>query len=160
MSSGWKTFRADGSLPRSEQLRKLGLLIVDDERDIVDSLTEVFGEAFDIHHSTSATEALELFKEHTPKLVISDQRMPNMTGLELVRRIKDIQPSTICILVTGYSDINVVVEALNEGLLWKYVAKPWDHDALRALVMEGARLYLEEAGLDERGFGIRSFLGA
>lgn len=160
MSSGWKTFRAQGTVPRAEQLRKLGLLIVDDERGIVDSLTEVFGATFDIHHSTSAAEALELFKEHTPKLVISDQRMPEMTGLELVRRIKEIQPSTVCILVTGYSDINVVVEALNEGLLWKYVAKPWDHEELRKLVMEGARRYLDDAGLDARGFGLQAFLGA
>jgi len=160
MNAGWKAFRAQGTVPQAEQIRKLGLLIVDDERGIVDSLREVFGSTFDIQHSTSAPEALELFKEHAPKLVISDQRMPGMTGLELMRNIMEIQPSTVCILVTGYSDINVVVDALNEGLLWKYVAKPWDHEKLRSLVMEGARKYVKEAGLDERSYGMQGFFGA
>ena len=160
MSTGWKAFRAEGKIPQTEQIRKLGLLIVDDERGVVDSLREVFGSSFDIHHSTSATEALELFKSHTPKLVISDQRMPGMTGLELLRRIKDIQPDTLCILVTGYSDINVVVDALNEGLLWKYVAKPWDHDKLRDLVLDAARKYIKDNGLEEKSFGMHGFFGA
>lgn len=160
MSNGWKTFREQGKVPQADELRKLGLLIVDDERGIVDSLREVFGGTFDIQHSTSSAQALELFKQHTPKLVLSDQRMPDMTGLELIRRLKDIQPDTVCILVTGYSDINVVVDALNEGLLWKYVAKPWDHDKLRGLVLEGARKYVKEAGLDARSYGMHGFFGA
>ncbi len=160
MSAGWREFRAKGQVPKADQVRKLGLLIVDDERGIVDSLREVFGSTFDIQHSTSVEEALELFKTHTPRLVITDQRMPGMTGIELLRRVKDIQPSTVCILVTGYSDINVVVDALNEGLVWKYVAKPWDHDKLRDMVLEGARKYLKEAGEDERSYGMHGFFGA
>ncbi|MBW2732121.1 MAG: response regulator [Deltaproteobacteria bacterium] len=160
MSTGWNAYRTKGTIPQADKIRKLGLLIVDDEQGIVESLREVFGGTFEIQHSTSATEALELFKEHTPKLVISDQRMPGMTGLELLRRVKEIQPSTISILVTGYSDINIVVEALNEGLLWKYVAKPWDHDKLRELVLQGARKYIKDAGLDEKAYGMQGFFGA
>jgi DNA-binding NtrC family response regulator len=145
----WKDYKATGKLSDDERVRKLGLLIVDDEREIVDTLREVFANHFDIFHATSAKEALELFRANGPKLVITDQRMPEMTGLELLRQIKEIDPSTVRILVTGYSDIHTVVQALNEGLVWQYVAKPWDHEALRALVIKGARQHLRDAGLDD-----------
>jgi response regulator RpfG family c-di-GMP phosphodiesterase len=92
--------------------------------------------------------------------VVTDQRMPEMSGLELLRHIKEIDPSTVRILVTGYSDINVVIQALNEGLVWRYVTKPWDHGELRALVMAGARAYLKEHGLDAQAFRFDGLLGA
>lgn len=160
MVSSWKEFRKQGKLPEDEQIRKLGLLVVDDESEIVESLKEVFSSHFEIYHSTSAEKALEMFKEHAPKIVLSDQRMPEMTGIELLRKIKEINPSTRRILITGYSDINVVIDALNDGLLWKYVAKPWDHDELRKLVLKGARQYLQDEGLDEQEYGFNpGFMG-
>ena len=161
MVASWQQFRKDGKLQtEDDKIRKLGLLVVDDESEIVQSLREVFAQHFEIYHSTSAEQALELFREHTPKIVLSDQRMPEMTGIELLRKIKEIHPSTRRILITGYSDINVVVDALNEGLLWKYVAKPWNHDELRKLVLLGAREYLREEGLDERAYGFTTgFIG-
>jgi response regulator RpfG family c-di-GMP phosphodiesterase len=160
MATGWKEFRREGKLPADEQLRKLGLLVVDDESEIVEALRDVFREHFEIHRATSAQEALALFKEHGPKVVVTDQRMPEMSGLELLRHIKEIDPSTVRILVTGYSDINVVIQALNEGLVWRYVTKPWDHGELRALVMAGARAYLKEHGLDAQAFRFDGLLGA
>jgi len=160
MGEGWKEFRRDGRLPADDELRRLGLLVVDDESAIVETLGDVFREHFDIVQATTARAALELFKEHGPKLVITDQRMPEMSGLELLRRIKEIDPSTVRILVTGYSDITVVIEALNEGLVWRYVTKPWDHAELRALVLGGARAYLKAHGLDARAFRLDGFLGA
>jgi DNA-binding NtrC family response regulator len=147
----WKEFEKQGAGSREaqeEQIRKLGLLVVDDEKEIVETLREVFAKHFDIHHATSAKAALEAFRTHGPKIVITDQRMPEMTGLELLRQIKDIDPSTVRILITGYSDLQTVVQALNEGLVWQYVAKPWNLEELRALVLRGARRYLQEAGVD------------
>ena len=159
MVAGWNEFRKQGKLPEDEKIRKLGLLVVDDESEIVESLSEVFSSFFEIYHSTSAAQALEMFKEHAPKIVLSDQRMPEMTGIELMRKIKEINPSTRRVLITGYSDINVVVDALNDGLLWKYVAKPWNHEELRKLVLTGARQYLREEGLDEEEYGFnRGFI--
>lgn len=149
MSTSWKDFEkkaSGGGASQEERIRTLGLLVVDDEQEIVDALREVFAKHFDIHHATSAAAALEAFKAHGPKIVITDQRMPELTGLDLLRRIKEIDPSTVRILITGYSDIHTVVQALNEGLVWQYVAKPWNHDELRALVLRGARRYLEESG--------------
>lgn len=161
MVSSWNEFKkSGGKLPEDDKIHKLGLLVVDDESEIVESLREVFSRHFEIYHSTSASEALELFKKHAPKIILSDQRMPEMSGIELMRAIKEINPSTRRILITGYSDINIVVDALNEGLLWKYVAKPWNHEELRQLVLTGARQYLREEGLDEEEYGFRSgFIG-
>lgn len=153
MGSNWKEYRKSGVLPKGDQMRRLGLLVVDDETEIVESLKEVFREHFDIYHSTSPKDALEIFKRQMPKMVLSDQRMPEMTGIELLRQIKEINPSTVRILITGYSDIKVVIAALNEGLVWKYIAKPWDHNELRDTLLEGARKYLRQEGLDEKDFG-------
>ncbi|MCU0660942.1 MAG: response regulator [Myxococcota bacterium] len=160
MSGGWKEFRKTGKVTEEENIKKLGLLIVDDEAEIVESLRETFSRHFDIYHATSAPDALAKFKEHSPRLVISDQRMPEMTGIELLEKIKNIDPSTVRILLTGYSDINVVIDALNKDLLWKYVAKPWDYEKLKALLLDAARRCIKEDGAraEEYGFG-PGFLG-
>lgn len=160
MSSGWREFRKTGTLAEEENIKKLGLLVVDDETEIVESLRETFSRHFDIHHATSAADALDKFKRHQPRLIISDQRMPEMTGIELLSRIKNINPSTVRILLTGYSDINVVIEALNTDLLWKYVAKPWDYDKLKAMLLEAARRCIKEDGANAEEYGFNAaFLG-
>jgi serine/threonine-protein kinase len=156
MSSAWREFRATGNTRTADKLRRLGLLIVDDESAIVDSLGEVFADTFEIHKACSSAEAIELFRKHQPRLVVSDQRMPGMTGIELVRKVHEIHPDTVCILVTGYADINVVIAALNEGIVWKYLTKPWDHDLLRQLLLDAGREYLKRADEDERSY---SFMG-
>lgn len=156
MSSAWREFQKTGTAHSQERLRKLGLLIVDDEQAIVESLGDVFADTFDIHKSASPAAALELFRHHQPRIVVSDQRMPGMTGIDLLRQIKDIHPDTVAILITGYADIHVVVTALNEGLVWRYVTKPWDHDLLRQLVLDAGREYLRRVGEEERSY---SFMG-
>lgn len=156
MSSAWREFRKTGTDQTADRLRKLGLLIVDDEQSIVQSLGSVFSDTFDIHKASLPAEALEIFRRHQPRIVVSDQRMPGMTGIEMLRLIKEINPDTMCILVTGYADINVVVTALNEGLVWKYVTKPWDHAQLRQVVIDAGREYLSRAGNEAPSF---SFLG-
>lgn len=160
MNGGWREFKKTGKLKETDQIKRLGLLVVDDEAGIVESLRETFSRHFDIYHSTSAPDALEAFKEHTPRLVVSDQRMPEMSGIELLRRIKDIDPSTVRVLLTGYSDINVVIEALNEGLIWRYVAKPWDHEELKGLLLQAARRCIREDGVSAEEYGFnRGFFG-
>jgi YesN/AraC family two-component response regulator len=160
MSTTWKTYRETGKIAADEDLRKLGLLVVDDESSIVESLKEVFHSVFDIYGASSAQQGLELFKTHGPKIVLSDQRMPEMSGLDLFTRIKEIDPDTVRILITGYSDINVVIKALNDGLVAKYLTKPWSHDELRKTVVQAARQYVREHGMTEQEAVFRGFLGA
>lgn len=151
---GWKNFKKTGQVQADSKLTSLGLLIVDDERSIVSTLEESFRGLFRIHTATSGQDALKLFKEHDIHLIVSDQRMPEMTGIELFAKVKEINPTTIRILLTGYADINAVIRGVNEGLIWKYVTKPWNAEDLKALVREGARKYYKDAGLDVPSFRI------
>ncbi|MCA9657488.1 MAG: response regulator [Myxococcales bacterium] len=151
---GWKSFKKTGQVQADSKLASLGLLIVDDEKSIVTTLEESFRGLFRIYTATSGPDALKLFKENDIHLIVSDQRMPEMTGIELFSHIKEINPTTIRILLTGYADINAVIRGVNEGLLWKYVTKPWNAEDLKALVREGARKYYKDAGLDVPSFRI------
>ncbi|HZF55099.1 MAG TPA: response regulator [Polyangiaceae bacterium] len=154
---GWKDFRQSGKLSGRDKVATLGLLIVDDERDIVDSLTESFRGVMTVYPAYSAEEALRLFRDKEIHVVLSDQRMPDMTGVELFAKVKAINPMPIRILLTGYSDINVVIKGLNEGLMWKYVTKPWDPDDLKNIVIQGAKQYLKDSGQDEQQYRLMGF---
>ena len=146
---GWKDYRQTGKVQGPGKLATLGLLIVDDERDIVDSLAESFRGVMTVYTAYSPDEALKIFREKDINVVLSDQRMPDMTGVELFAKIKAINPMPVRILLTGYSDINVVIRGLNDGLMWKYVTKPWDPEELKNIVMAGARQYLKDSGHEE-----------
>ena len=128
---GWKEYKQTGKVQGGNKIATLGLLIVDDERGIVDSLTESFKGLMVVHPAYSPDEALEIFRDKDIHVVLSDQRMPEMTGVEMFAKMKNINPMPIRILITGYSDINVVIRGLNEGLMWKYVTKPWDPEELK-----------------------------
>ncbi|HLM73290.1 MAG TPA: response regulator [Polyangiaceae bacterium] len=154
---GWKDFRQSGKLSGRDKVATLGLLIVDDERDIVDSLTESFRGVMTVYPAYSADEALRIFREKDIHVVLSDQRMPDMTGVELFGKVKAINPMPIRILLTGYSDINVVIKGLNEGLMWKYVTKPWDPEDLKNIVIQGAKQYLKDSGQDELQYRLMGF---
>lgn len=154
---GWKDFRQSGKLSSRDKVATLGLLIVDDERDIVDSLTESFRGVMTVYPAYSAEEALRIFRDKDIHVVLSDQRMPDMTGVELFGKVKAINPMPIRILLTGYSDINVVIKGLNEGLMWKYVTKPWDPEDLKNIVIQGAKQYLKDSGQDELQYRLMGF---
>lgn len=142
----WRTHRDGDALGREAALRRLGLLIVDDEPNILDSLREVFKRYLTVYTAASAEEALRVMREHAPQIVLSDERMPGKTGLELMATLKELNPDSVRILLTGYSDIHVVVKALNEGLLYKYLTKPWEQAELTATVLAGANDYLRRSG--------------
>src|SRR5687768_3569275 len=154
---GWKDFRQTGKLQGRDKVATLGLLIVDDERDIVDSLAESFRGVMTVYPAYSAEEALRLFREKDIHVVLSDQRMPDMTGVELFAKVKAINPLPIRILLTGYSDINVVIRGLNDGLMWKYVTKPWDPEDLKNIVVQGAKQYLKDSGHEELTYRLMGF---
>jgi YesN/AraC family two-component response regulator len=154
---GWKDFRQTGKLTARDKVATLGLLIVDDERDIVDSLAESFRGVMTVYPAYDAEEALKIFREKDIHVVLSDQRMPDMTGVELFGKIKAINPVPIRILLTGYSDINVVIKGLNEGLMWKYVTKPWDPEDLKNIVIQGGKQYLKDSGNEELTYRLMGF---
>ena len=105
---------------------KHSILCVDDEVDNVDALERLFRRKYTVLKTTSALEALELLKKNKVTVIISDQRMPQLTGVELLAESVKIHPSAIRILLTGYTDIDSVVAAINSGQIYRYVTKPWD----------------------------------
>lgn len=102
------------------------ILCVDDEADNVDALERLFRTKYRVLKATSGADALKLLDKDRVTVIISDQRMPQMTGVEFLAKSLKTHPDAIRILLTGYADIEVVIEAINSGRIYRYVNKPWD----------------------------------
>ncbi|MEH2300105.1 MAG: SpoIIE family protein phosphatase [Nostoc sp.] len=123
-------------------LEKLKLMVVDDEPDNLDLLYRTFRRDYQVYkanHAFGALEILEQFGEMA--VIISDQRMPEMSGTEFFSRTVERFPDTIRILLTGFTDVEDLVDAINSGQVFKYITKPWNPDKLRALVEQAADTY-------------------
>src|SRR5690606_10482956 len=105
---------------------KHNILIVDDEADNVDALERLFRKKYQVLKATSAIEALTQLKSHEVAVIISDQRMPKMTGVQFLSESIKLQPDAIRMLLTGYTDIESAIEAINSGGVYRYITKPWD----------------------------------
>lgn len=117
------------------------LLLVDDEPNILASLSRLFRrEGFKTITATSPAIAFELLAKHRVQVVLSDQRMPEMSGTEFLSRVRQLYPDTIRIVLTGYTDLDSVTGAINRGAIYKFLTKPWDDDLLREQVREAFRL--------------------
>ncbi len=128
-------------LPRTK------LLLVDDEQLVLSTLLRLFRADYDVQTASSGEEALKMIRQQAFHVVISDQRMPGMKGVDLLRQIKEISPQTMRILLTGYSDLTAIVDSVNEGEVFRYITKPWKNEALRytvALAAEAAMNSLDD----------------
>ena len=114
------------------------LLFVDDEERILRSLRMLFAANYRVLVTTSGHEALEILKREKVHALISDQRMPAMAGVDLLRQAREIVPDTMRLLLTGYSDIEAIVGSINDGEVFRYISKPWNADEIRAIVGEAA----------------------
>ena len=116
---------------------KLKILIVDDEPDNLDLLYRTFYREYKVLRAESGPAALEILaREGEVAVIISDQRMPKMSGTEFLRLTAAQYPDVIRIILTGYTDVEDLVEAINAGKVFKYVTKPWDAEELRVLVSQ------------------------
>lgn len=117
------------------------ILIVDDEAANLRLLERLFRREYQVVSATSGGEALELLQQHDVALIISDQRMPGMTGIEFLKRAFDMRRNTVRIILTGYTDVNSLVEAINSGVVYKYVTKPWVNEDLQQTVSRAIEHY-------------------
>ncbi|MDS4031525.1 MAG: sigma-54 dependent transcriptional regulator [Candidatus Contendobacter sp.] len=122
-------------------MKKYNLLVVDDEREILRSLTLTFAEEYEVFTASSGAEALEILKQRKIALVIADQRMPEMTGAELLEKIFQIDPNIVRIILTGYTDIASLIRAINDGHIYQYITKPWERQELRIIVKRALESY-------------------
>ena len=117
------------------------LLLVDDEENIVAALRRLLRtEGWLVLSATSAEQALQLMARHEVDVILTDQRMPGMTGVELLRRTKELYPATIRLVLSGYTELQSITDAINEGAIYKFLAKPWDDEQLRAHLREAFAL--------------------
>jgi len=127
---------------RRESNPKLRLLIVDDEPDNLDLLYRTFRRDFEVIRAKSAIEALKVLDEQGEvAIIISDQRMPEMLGTEFLSHAADRFPDTIRIVLTGYTDVEDLVDAINSGKVFKYITKPWQPQQLQVVVEQAAEIY-------------------
>lgn len=128
-----------------------GILIVDDEIEVLNSLADLLRHDFHVLATSDPREALDaLSTRDTVTIIISDQRMPVMTGADFLALAAEVSPETPRILMTAYSDINGVIKAVNRGKIIQYITKPWDSDALLEtlkLIAERHLMYQENQRL-------------
>jgi len=124
---------------------KASVLFVDDEKRVLRSLKALFKPHYNVHITTDGHEALEIVKNNTVHVIVSDQRMPVMTGVELLRQIKQVSPTTMRLLLTGYADLPAIVDSVNDGEIFRYINKPWDNDEIIKIVKKAAQIGQEEA---------------
>ena len=110
------------------------MLIVDDEEANLRTLDRLFREDYTVFTASSGAEALHLLEQHDVAILITDQRMPVMTGIELLGKTAELRPQMVRILLTGYTDVGSLIEAINCGLVYRYLTKPWNNDDLRVTV--------------------------
>jgi CheY-like chemotaxis protein len=117
--------------------RERTLLLVDDEPSILSSLKRLFRrEGYKLLTAQSGAEALELLACNPVDVIVSDQRMPGMTGVDFLRRTKALHPHTIRMTLSGFTDLQSIIDAVNEGAVYKFLTKPWDDDRLREHVAQ------------------------
>lgn len=125
-----------------ERPPKTKVLVVDDERDNLDLLYRTFRRDFNVLKAESGVRALDLLAvEGEVAVIISDQRMPEMKGTEFLSRTVPQFPDTMRIILTGFTDVEDLVEAINSGQVYRYITKPWDPAELKAVVEQAAETY-------------------
>jgi DNA-binding NtrC family response regulator len=120
---------------------KYKIMIVDDEPANLRLLERLFRQDYTVIVAESGDEALRLLAEHDVALLITDQCMPVMTGLELLNLTAALRPHMVRMILTGYTDVGTLVEAINGGLVYKYLTKPWSNDELRLSVSRALQHY-------------------
>lgn len=124
-----------GQVQRARRARTL--LLVDDEENIVASLRRlVRRDGYTLVTANSGAQALQRLAENEVDVIVSDQRMPGMTGVEFLRRAKELYPETVRMVLSGYTELTSITDAINEGAIYKFLTKPWDDDRLRAHIAE------------------------
>lgn len=134
---------------RSVPLEKLGrdrgsrtVLLVDDEENVLSALARTLrGHDYHVLKAESGPAALELLARHEVGVIICDQRMPDMSGVELFRRIRQMYPHTVRVILSGYADVGIVTDAINVGAVFKFLNKPWDKAQLCDIIEDAFEMY-------------------
>ena len=134
------------------------LLVVDDEADVCDSVHDLLRREFRVLRATSANEGFRLMQEEEVHIIMTDQRMPNVTGVELLAKVKARNPNAIRLLFTGYADLESIISAINQGHVYHFLKKPWQPEELLTAVRTAAVEYDRIISEAEEGNRLRTEL--
>jgi len=126
----------------------INVLYVDDELNNLVSFKAVFRIKYNVFTALSAEEAIKILQEKPINIIITDQRMPQMTGVEFLESILGTFPDPIRILLTGYADMNAVIDAVNKGKIFHYLSKPWNEEELDLTINRAFEVYKQK--MDEK----------
>ena len=121
--------------------KRFPVLYVDDERGNLLVFKHTFDEEFTVLTASSAREALEILAREPVAVLVTDQRMPEMSGVELAERVTESHPDIVRMILTAYSDVNAAVDAINRGQVWRYLAKPWRGDELASMLRAAMEIF-------------------
>jgi response regulator RpfG family c-di-GMP phosphodiesterase len=117
------------------------LLVVDDEQGVSDSVHDLLRREFKVLKARSGAEGMKLLQENEIHIIMTDQRMPQLTGVEFLNKIRLGHPQAVRMLFTGYADIDAIIAAINHGHIYKFLRKPWQPEELEEAVREAAAEY-------------------
>ena len=117
------------------------ILYIDDEEDNLTVFNAAFRRSYEVHLAISGHNGLEIMKEHNIHLVITDQRMPEMTGIEFLEKIIPHYPDCIRMVLTGFSDVEAIIQAINKGRVYRYITKPWDKEEFKITMDRALEAY-------------------
>lgn len=124
--------------------KKITILYVDDEENNLISFKANFRIKYKVHIAISGNEALNIMEKNAIDIIITDQRMPKMTGVEFLEKVLEKYPDPMRILLTGYADMNAVVDAVNKGKIFHYLTKPWDEEELDMTIKRAYEVLIEK----------------
>jgi serine/threonine-protein kinase len=149
LSRGLATIRAQAAsatqAPHDERSR---LLLLDDEERIVSALKAPFRLKYHVFTATDGDSALKLVSDYKPHVIVSDQRMPHMLGVDFLRASRDVSPQSVRILLTGYSDLTAIVGPINDGEVYRFVHKPWSNQELQRTISDAVEIALAMKDVD------------
>ena len=133
-----------------EKGEKINILYVDDEENNLFSFKASFRFKYNIFTALNGPDAMDIIAKNEIHIIITDQRMPGMTGVEFLEKVIDLDPSPMRILLTGYTDMTAVVEAINKGKIYHYLNKPWTELEIDQIISKAFQVYLNKKQILEQ----------
>jgi response regulator RpfG family c-di-GMP phosphodiesterase len=131
------------------------LLVVDDEPDVCDSVHDLLRREFRVLKAHGAEEGFRVMREEEVHIVMTDQRMPQITGVELLQKVKAKNPQAVRMLFTGYADLESIIAAINQGHIYQFLRKPWQPEELLTAVRQAAAEYDRIVSRDDEAEQLR-----
>lgn len=138
-----------------EKQQKLIVLYIDDEINNLNSFKATFRFDYTILLAQNTEEALNHLNTNTVQIILSDQRMPTITGVEFFEQIRESHPNAVRLLITGFSDIESVIDSINRGHIFRYIKKPWVELDVKSAIEEAYKFYLATSLLDEKNISLQ-----